>query len=66
MMSFEIGLSLEELKKRTNKSYLNTKKMLKADAKEYLDLDDSDKKTLRNLVKAAFVLEDVWSRNSFS
>ena len=65
-MSFEIGLSLEELKKRTSKSYLNTKKMLNIDAKEYLDLDINDKKTLRKLVKAAFILEDVFLKQDSS
>lgn len=62
----EIGLSTEELKKRTNKSYLNTKKMLKADAPEYLNLAEGDKKTLQKLVKAAFVLEEVFLKQDSS
>ena len=62
----EIGLSEEELKKRTSKSYLNTKKMLKADAPEYLNLKEEDKKTLQYLVKAAFVLEEVFLKQDSS
>ena len=36
MREFEFNLSMEELEKRTHKDYLMTKKMLKADAPEYL------------------------------
>lgn len=56
---FELNLSVEELEKRTNKDYLITKKMLKADAPEYLQLQDGDKEALKHLVKAAYILEDV-------
>lgn len=59
MQTFEMNLSMEELKKRTHKDYLNTKKFLKADAKEYLALDDGDKKALKHLVKAANILEHI-------
>lgn len=62
----EIGLSSDELKKRTNKSYLNTKKMLKVDAPEYLNLAEGDKKALQNLVKAAFILEEVFLKQDSS
>ena len=64
--TIEIGLSTEELKKRTNKSYLNTKKMLKTDAPEYLNLAEGDKKTLQKLVKAAFILEEVFLKQDSS
>ena len=62
METFELNYSLEELKKRTNKDYLSTKKMLEEDAPEYLALEDGDKKALKNLVKAAFFIEKVFKR----
>lgn len=59
MGEFELNLSMEELEKRTHKDYLLTKKMLKADAPEYLSLEDGDKKALKHLVKAAYILEKI-------
>ena len=59
MREFELNLSMEELEKRTNKDYLMTKKMLKSDAPEYLNLQDGDKKALKHLVKAAYILEKI-------
>lgn len=59
MKEFELNLSMEELEKRTNKDYLMTKKMLKADAPEYLNLEDGDKTALKHLVKAAYILEKI-------
>ena len=56
---FELNLSMEELEKRTHKDYLTTKKMLAADAPEYLELADGDKEALKHLVKAAVVLDKV-------
>ena len=53
------GLSMEELKKRTNPQYLGTKKLLKKDAKEYLELDEGDKLALKYLVKAGEILENI-------
>ena len=43
MKDFELNLTMEELEKRTHKDYLMTKKMLKADASEYLELAEGDK-----------------------
>lgn len=60
--NMEIGLSEEELKKRTHKDYLSTKKMLEADAVEYKNLADGDKKALRHLVKASYILDPVYSK----
>ena len=54
-----LNLTTEELQKRTNKDYLITKKMLKADAPEYLELEEGDKKALKHLVKAAYILEKI-------
>ena len=59
MREFEFNLSMEELEKRTSKDYLMTKKMLKADAPEYLELAEGDKEALKHLVKAAYVLEKI-------
>ena len=56
---YELNLSKEELEKRTHKDYLTTKKMLAADAPEYLELADGDKEALKHLVKAAKVLDKV-------
>lgn len=62
METFEFNYSVEELKKRTDKEYLSTKKMLAVDAPEYLALADGDKKALKNLVKAAYFIEKVFKR----
>lgn len=59
MANFEFNLSMEELEKRTNKDYLMTKKMLKSDAPEYLQLAQGDKDALKHLVKAAYILEKI-------
>ena len=56
---YELNLSREELEKRTHKDYLTTKKMLAADAPEYLELQDGDKEALKHLVKATVVLDKV-------
>lgn len=57
--NYELNLSNEELEKRTSKDYLTTKKMLKADAPEYLELAEGDKEALKHLVKAAYILEKI-------
>lgn len=59
METFELNYSLEELKKRTDKEYLITKKFLDVDAPEYLALDEGDKKALKNLVKAAYLIQKI-------
>lgn len=59
MKDFELNLTMEELEKRTSKDYLMTKKMLKADAPEYLELAEGDKAALTHLVKAAYILEKI-------
>ena len=59
MREFEFNLSMEELEKRTHKDYLMTKKMLKADAPEYLELEQGDKDALKYLVKASYILEKI-------
>ncbi len=60
--NFEIGLSTEELKKRTHKDYLTSKKMLQPNAAEYEMLAQADKEALKHLVKAAFILDDVYPK----
>ena len=59
MQDFTLNLSKEELEKRTNKDYLNTKKMLTPDAPEYTELADGDKNALKHLVRAAYILEKI-------
>ncbi len=58
-MNFDFNLSIEELKKRTNKDYLVTKKMLDVDSLEFLQLDENDKKALQYLVKSARIIEKI-------
>ena len=58
-MNFEFNLDMEELEKRTDKDHLMTKKMLKSDAPEYLELKDGDKEALKHLVKSAYILEKI-------
>lgn len=59
MSNFEFNLDMEELEKRTDKDHLMTKKMLKSDAPEYLELKDGDKEALKHLVKSAYILEKI-------
>lgn len=59
MKNFEFNLDINELEQRTDKDHLMTKKMLKADAPEYLELADGDKEALKHLVKAAYILEKI-------
>ena len=59
---FEIGMSSEELKTRTDKEHLGVKKMLGIDAPEYQNLAQGDKEALKHLVKAAAILEPVYLR----
>jgi len=59
MKKYTLNLSMEELEKRTHKDYLITKKFLKADAPEYLELADGDKEALKHLVRAANILETI-------
>ena len=56
---YDFGLNMEELEKRTNKEYLTTKVLLKADAPEFLALEEGDKKALKHLVKAGNILENI-------
>ncbi len=57
---FEIALDEKELTKRTSKTYLVPKKMLKKDSKEYKNLKIGDKKALKYLIKAAIILDEVY------
>lgn len=57
---FELGLTHEELLKRTSKDCLIPKEMLKADSKEYEALAQGDKEALKHLVKAAKAIDEVF------
>ncbi len=59
---FELGLSHEELVKRTSKDCLIPKEMLKEDSKEYAALDEGDKEALKHLVKAANKINQVFMK----
>ncbi len=59
MRKFELNLSIEELEKRTHKDYLITKKFLKPDAPEFLELAEGDKLALIHLVKAANIIGEI-------
>ena len=56
---YELGLTREELEKRTHKDYLTTKKMLAIDAPEYENLSQGDKEALKHLVKAAQKIDKI-------
>ena len=56
---FELNLSRDELAKRVSKEYMTTKKMLTPDAEEYTSLAEGDKKALKHLVKAAYILDEI-------
>lgn len=58
--NFELNLSSDELKKRTSKDCLIPKVMLEKDAKEFLALNDGDKKALKYLVEAANKINTVF------
>ena len=59
---FELGLSHEELVKRTSKDCLIPKEMLKEDCEEYNALADGDKKALVHLVRAAKAIDEVFMK----
>ena len=59
---FELGLSHEELVKRTSKECLIPKEMLKEDCKEYAALADGDKEALKHLVRAAKAIDEVFMK----
>lgn len=59
---FELGLSHEELVKRTSKECLISKEMLKEDSKEYAALAGGDKEALKHLVKAAKAIDEVFMK----
>ncbi|MBE7706090.1 MAG: hypothetical protein E7Z91_02440 [Cyanobacteria bacterium SIG30] len=56
---YELNLTTEELRKRTHKDFLATKKMLDVDSVEYNSLDEGDKKALYHLLKAALIIEKI-------
>lgn len=58
--NFELGLTPQELEKRTQKDYLSKITLLKEDSKEFESLAEGDKKALKHLVKAADILNDVY------
>lgn len=60
MTQFELNLSEDELKMRTSKDCLIPKVMLEADAKEYENLAEGDKKALKHLVLAAKKIDEVF------
>lgn len=59
MATYEFNLSMDELKKRTHKDYLVTKKFLTPESVEYTSLALGDKTALIHLVKAAAILEKI-------
>lgn len=58
-VEYELNLSHDELVKRVSTDYMTTKKMLAADAEEFTSLEEGDKKALKHLVKAAYILEEI-------
>lgn len=60
--NYEINLSTEELRKRTNKENFSDYKMLDVDSPQYKALSRGDKEALKHLVKAARILNSVYLR----
>lgn len=63
---FELGLSHDELVKRTSKDCLIPKEMLKEDSKEFANLSEGDKQALKHLVKAANIINQVFMKQDNS
>ena len=57
--TYEFGLDMAELEKRTHKDFITTKELLKPDSEEYLLLAEGDKQALKHLVKAGAILENI-------
>lgn len=57
--SFVMNLSSSELKKRTDKNYFIDINLLNENSPEYTALKEGDKKALKHLVKAAYILENI-------
>ena len=57
--TYEFGLDMAELEKRTHKDFITTKELLKPDSEEYLSLAEGDKQALKHLVKAGAILENI-------
>ncbi len=58
-MKYACNLSIDELKKRTSKDCLATKKMLDVDSVEFNNLRDGDKSALSYLVKAGRIIQKI-------
>ena len=58
-MEFKLNLSLQELRKRTNKEYLRNISFLTAKDEEYVNLSKNDKQILALLDKAGQVFDTV-------
>ena len=56
---FEFGLTMEELKRKTNPDYMYHFVLLKPTSEEYLSLKEGDKEALKYLVKAGMILENI-------
>lgn len=57
--NYEIGLSDEELDRRSDPDKIATIKLLSTDSPEYQSLSEGDKKALKHLIKAADYIADV-------
>lgn len=57
--NYEIGLSDEELDRRSDSKKIATIKLLSTDSPEYQSLSEGDKKALKHLIKAADYIADV-------
>lgn len=60
--SYQINLSSEELVKRTKRENFSDYKMLDVDSPQYKSLSKADQETLKHLVKAARILNNVYLR----
>ena len=60
--TYEFGLSMDELKNKTNPKSMFQFVFLKPDSVEYTSLKEGDKKALKYLVKAAMILQNIHYR----
>lgn len=56
---YELGLSEDELQKRTSEDCLKTTTLLSPNSPEYQGLKDGDKKALKHLVRAANIIGEI-------
>ena len=60
--TYEFGLTMDELRNKTDPNYMYNFIFLKPDSIEYTSLEEGDKKALKYLVQAAIILQNIHFR----